>query len=83
MYIEELNNLPILDLKSEFEKLLGNNTITWFHDKNNNPVRDQICLNTTKDNISDIHLGRGSLTFDWDNSSKDKDDPLNICHNQN
>ena len=47
-----------------------------FHDKNNNPVRDQICVNTTKDNVSDIHLGRGSLTFDWDNSSKDENGSL-------
>lgn len=76
MYIEELYNLPILDLKSEFERLLGNKTINWFHDKNNNPVRDQICVNTTKDNVSDIHLGRGSLTFDWDNSSKDENGSL-------
>ena len=76
MYINELNNLPTLDLKTEFENLLSNNTISWFRDKHNNFVRDQICLNTTIDNQDDIHLGRGSLIYDWDNSSTDSNGSL-------
>lgn len=58
----ELIDLPLLDLYAEFERLLENNTISWY-----NNIKDQICLNSTKDDPDNIHLGRGSLIWDWDN----------------
>ena len=62
----ELNDLPILDLYTEFNRLLDNNTIKWFDYSN-----DQLCINTIPSKPDDIHLGRGSLIYDWDNADVD------------
>lgn len=61
-----LKNLPVLDLYSEFQRLLSENTIDWYK-FNKNYIKDQICINSTVDNDKDIYYGRGSLIFDWDN----------------
>ncbi len=63
----ELNDLPKLDLTSEFDKLLDDGTIHWAEHTD-----DQICLNTIPSKPDDIHFGRGSLTFDWDYASVDE-----------
>lgn len=61
----EIQDLPILDLWSELNKLLDNKTIMWHEHED-----DQICINTTVGNEDNIHLGRGSLEYDWDNATK-------------
>lgn len=66
-----LNNLPILDLYAEFDRLMSENTIQWFRDHENNFVRDQLCINSIKGKEDNIHYGRGSLFYDWDNHYHD------------
>jgi hypothetical protein len=70
-YFKELTNLPILDLSSEFDKLMNQGIIDWYRDS-----RDQICLNSIKGHEDDIHLGRGSLVYDWDNYTRDENGAL-------
>ena len=57
---QQLDNLPILDLNEELNVLLKNNVIKWNTD-------NQICLNSTVNNLDDFHFGTGSLTHNWDN----------------
>lgn len=59
-YFTQLENLPIYDLYSELEIMLKLNIISWKH--------NQICLNTTEQDPDNIHLGVGSLWYDWDNA---------------
>jgi hypothetical protein len=58
---QEINDLPILDLLSEYKKLLEEKKI-YFSNRN----KFQLCLNSTVDQIDNIHHGIGSLDFDWD-----------------
>lgn len=76
MKFKELDNLPILDLYEEFCNLLETNKISWFEQKNKNTIKDQICINTVKGKEDDIHYGRGSLVYDWDNSYHNKNGKL-------
>lgn len=73
MRFEKLNTLPIYDLLSEFNKLLDDKKI-WWHQNNN----DQICINTVPQHENDIHLGRGSLYYDWDNNYKDDNGKIHV-----
>lgn len=57
----QLTDLPIHDLYSELKKILLTKTISW--EKGN-----QICLNHVEENSTDVYLGVGSLTHDWDKS---------------
>jgi|TARA_B110000908_G_C9988506_1_gene328699 hypothetical protein len=61
-----LNELPILDLYTEFNRLIDNDTINWFQYSDGRYVRDQICINSIKGREEDIFYGRGSLLYDWD-----------------
>lgn len=58
----ELTDLPVFDLQAEFERLLNKGQISW---KEN--CYDQICLNSIPEDPNNIHLGRGSLHWAWDN----------------
>lgn len=60
----EITDLPIYDLKKEFDNLLEKGQISWF-----NGIQDQICLNSIKQDPDNIHLGRGSLYWNWDDFS--------------
>ena len=55
-----IDNLPILDLKTELFSMLKNHEIRWGENT------DQICLNSIYEDDMDIHLGCGSLYIDWD-----------------
>lgn len=57
----EITDLPVHDLYSEFNRLMDENIISWYNGK-----KDQICLNSTANDPTNIHLGRGSLVFNWD-----------------
>jgi hypothetical protein len=63
-----LDELPILDLYTEFNRLIDNGTIKWLKDIDGNNIRRQICINSIKGKESDIFYGTGSLYYDWDNS---------------
>jgi hypothetical protein len=65
-YFTQLHDLPIYDLYAEMSELLAAGFISW---KNN-----QICINTTKQHPLDIHLGVGSLWYDWDNAKQITDE---------
>ena len=54
-----LNDLPVLDLKTELSRLVTDGVIQWA--KNDN----QISLTTIKGNEDDYLLGVGSLVFDF------------------
>ena len=69
----ELSNLPVLDLYKEFNTLIETETISWHIDK-----KDQICINTVEDCPDDIHIGRGSLTYDWDSSTTDENGNIEV-----
>lgn len=73
-YFNQLSNLPILDLYNELETMLNNEIISWYIKH----LPDQICLNTVKHDPSNIYLGRGSLVWDWDNSSTDKNGNIHL-----
>jgi len=77
MRFEKLNTLPIYDLWAEFNKLLDDKKI-WWHQNNN----DQICINTVPGYEDDIHLGRGSLHYDWDNNYKDESGKIIVPERQ-
>lgn len=62
-YFKKIKNLPIVDLQSELNRLIEEKTVSWSSD-------NQICLNTTKDNLDDFFLGCGSLSHDWNNAKK-------------
>jgi hypothetical protein len=62
-YFKILDNLPILDLYNEFLSLLNSNKVCW-----SKISKDQICINSTKNDPDNFLLGRGSLIWDWDNS---------------
>ena len=70
-YFKNLENLPICDLYNEFQQLMNSKKIDWYQLKDGNKVADQICLNSIKGKEGDIHYGRGSLIYDWDNSYYD------------
>lgn len=53
----ELTGLPTYDLYTELNSMLHSKLIEW--------KDTQICLNTTVDSPDDIHLGCGSLLYDW------------------
>jgi hypothetical protein len=57
----EINDLPILDLTSEYDNLIKEGRI-WYSEREPN----QICLNSTINKLNDMHYGAGSLVFDWD-----------------
>ena len=65
-----LNDLPVYDLYSEMLVLLSDNLINW--------KQNQICINTTQQDTDNIHLGVGSLWYDWNNASKVTDADGNI-----
>ena len=66
-YFKTLENLPIRNLYSEFQQLMNDNKIEWYQTDEGNTITDQICLNSIKGKEDNIHYGRGSLIFDWDN----------------
>jgi hypothetical protein len=68
MNFKELDDLPQYDLQEEFDRLINENKISWYH------IADQICLNSTIDDPDNIHLGRGSLIWDWDNFERGAED---------
>lgn len=74
---EVLNNLPYYDLWSEFVNLIDSGAIKW-HPLN----KDQICINTVPGYEDDIHLGRGSLHYDWDNNYKDESGKIIVPERQ-
>ena len=55
----ELQDFPILDLKTELDKLLDSNKIHW------HPKDLQICINTIQGHEDDYLSGSGSLVFDY------------------
>ena len=55
-----LDDLPKRDLYYQLEIMLKHKTVQW---KNN-----QICVNTISNDPDNIHLGVGSLFYDWDKS---------------
>lgn len=59
----EITDLPILDLNSELNTLLLNQTLTWTGE-------NQFSLNTVPDRPADYILGTGSLTHDWGNAKE-------------
>lgn len=64
-YFVEINDLPVLDLKSELNDMLSNNIINF------NQMTSQICLNTIVGKENDYEFGRGSLYYDWENKTID------------
>lgn len=71
-YFKIINDLPIIDnLYQEFVDMLDNQTIWWYRD-----TVDQICINTVPEEPDNFHLGRGSLTWDWDNSTYDENNQI-------
>lgn len=62
-YFKKIKNLPVFDLYSKLNHLIEEKNIYWSSD-------NQICLNTTKDNMNDFILGCGSLSYDWNNAKK-------------
>jgi hypothetical protein len=62
-HFKVLDNLPILNLYDEFINLLNLGKIRW-----SDISKDQICINSTKDDPDNFLLGRGNLVWDWDNS---------------
>lgn len=77
-----IKNLPILDLYSEFQRLLDEKIISWYVQPNGKPIEDQICVNTISGHNDDIHLGRGSLIYDWDKFSHDNNGNLHAPFRQ-
>lgn len=69
--IIEIKDLPIYDLQSEFTDMLNSGNITWY-----NGIEDQICLNSTTDDPTNYHLGRGSLYWNWDGFQSGKDNDI-------
>lgn len=61
-----IDDLPCHDLYTEFNQLLHKKIISWPIIKGQ-PNRSQICINGVKGHEHDIHYGRGSLIYDWDN----------------
>lgn len=59
-YFIQLKDLPVYDLYSELQLMLRLNHISW--------KQNQICINTTEQDPNNIHLGVGSLWYDWDNA---------------
>ena len=70
-YFTQLHDLPTYDLYTETTNLLSNGKISW---KNN-----QICVNTTSSDPDSIHLGVGSLWYDWSKVERTVDDN-NVVH---
>lgn len=70
MNFEIILDLPIHDLNKELNNLIEANTIKW------HPARDQICINTTKDELDNYNYGRGSLWYDWDKSYRNENNEL-------
>lgn len=68
----KLDNLPVHDLYNEFQQLMSIGQIDWYKQFDGTYVNDQICINSTVGNEDNIFLGRGSLTWDWDNSYHDE-----------
>jgi hypothetical protein len=62
----QIFDLPELDLYNDYVRLLSENKI-FFKEKNPN----QICLNSTVDHPDDLHLGAGSLFYDWQETIND------------
>jgi len=85
----QLTDLPIFNLYKEFEFLLENKKISWYKVKNQSnldkiySIDDQICLNSTVNEPDNIHLGRGSLMQDWDNSYTDKNGNIIVPERKN
>ena len=57
-YFKPINNLPILDLKTELFNLIQNKIIVW-------PDQNQVCINTLPDHPDDYLIGCGSLYYNW------------------
>lgn len=53
-----VNNLPIMDLKSELARMLNQNIIHWSRD-------NQICINSLPDDPDNFLAGCGSLQYAW------------------
>lgn len=75
-YFKELNNFPVHELYKEFERLVNSGKIEWYKTPCGDIINDQMCLNSIKGKEDNIHYGRGSLVFDWDNSYHDHDGKL-------
>lgn len=58
----EITDLPIYDLKTELDRLLDIGQVSWYQNS-----KDQLCLNSIPEDPNNIHLGRGSLYWSWDN----------------
>ena len=65
-HFTEIKNLPTYALYNDLLVMLKLNIISW---KNN-----QICLNTIPSDPTNIHLGVGSLWYDWDKVTIVKDE---------
>jgi len=61
MNFTRITDLPILDLYSELNSLIDNDTVQF------STLHNQICINTIKGQENNIYLGAGSLSEDWDN----------------
>lgn len=59
-YFVQLHDLPVLDLKSEFERLIDTNKIVWPDNYG------QICINTVSTDPDNFQAGVGSLYYNWD-----------------
>lgn len=75
-YFIKLTNLPVYDLYEEFKRLIDCGKIEWYTTPRGNTIIDQMCLNSIKGKEDNIHYGRGSLVFDWDNSYYSRDGKL-------
>lgn len=60
-HFKRLDDLPILDLYSELNKLIVEKDLNWGNS-------NQICLNHIEKDSSNFLFGTGSLTHDWENS---------------
>lgn len=73
-YFTQLTDLPIIDLNTELQRLLKDRTVSWYKDN----LPEQMCINTVKNDPSNIYLGRGNLEWDWDNSYTDENGEFHL-----
>jgi hypothetical protein len=70
-FFKKVKNLPVRDLLSELNRMLEEKKIDW-------EKRDyQICINSIVGQENNIHLGTGSLEWDWQNGEEIFDDQGN------
>jgi hypothetical protein len=74
-HFTELTDLPVYNLQKDLTTLLNDNIIKY-------NGHSQICLNTLPGNNTDYLLGIGSLYYNWNNSTVDKDGNIDVPVNK-